>query len=192
VLTRRQEFAPWIERQCVDIIQPDVTKCGGLTEEHRIAMHAHEHGVLFVPHGWNTAVGLAADLQLVAAVPVAVRAHRHTDRQTDRQTDVMQQCHVTLVESALESSPLRGACVAVCMHACVQRWVEFITPAPYIEELVEGTPFALVDGALAIPSAPGLGVCWSDAAIERFSGGLRLSDQVLGVVPPPTRASAPA
>jgi hypothetical protein len=32
-------------------------------------MHAYERAVLFVPHGWNTAVGLAADLQLVAAVP---------------------------------------------------------------------------------------------------------------------------
>jgi L-alanine-DL-glutamate epimerase-like enolase superfamily enzyme len=26
---------------------------------------------LLVPHGWNTAVGLAADLHLVAAMPVA-------------------------------------------------------------------------------------------------------------------------
>ncbi len=32
---------------------------------------AYDHGVLLVPHGWNTAVGLAADLALTAAMPVA-------------------------------------------------------------------------------------------------------------------------
>jgi D-galactarolactone cycloisomerase len=30
---------------------------------------ASDHGVRFVPHGWNTAVGLAADLQLASAFP---------------------------------------------------------------------------------------------------------------------------
>lgn len=28
---------------------------------------ARDHGVRFIPHGWNTAVGLAADLQLASA-----------------------------------------------------------------------------------------------------------------------------
>jgi D-galactarolactone cycloisomerase len=121
VLTRRQAFVPWIEQRAVDYVQPDVTKVGGLTEEYRIAMHAYEHSVLFVPHGWNTAVGLAADLQLVAAVPVA-------------------------------------------------RWVEYITPAPYVEALVR-QPFCLdQDGMLAIPAAPGLGLEWDLEAIERYSG----------------------
>ena len=32
---------------------------------------AYDHGVLLVPHGWNTAVGVAADLALSAAMPVA-------------------------------------------------------------------------------------------------------------------------
>jgi L-alanine-DL-glutamate epimerase-like enolase superfamily enzyme len=30
---------------------------------------AQENGVRFIPHGWNTAVGLAADLQLASAFP---------------------------------------------------------------------------------------------------------------------------
>ncbi len=121
VLTRRQAFMPWIEQRAVDYIQPDVTKVGGLTEEFRIAMHAYDHSILFVPHGWNTAIGLAADLQLVAAVPTA-------------------------------------------------RWVEYITPAPYIEELVE-QPFSLdEEGCLSIPEAPGLGVVWSAEGVKRYSG----------------------
>jgi L-alanine-DL-glutamate epimerase-like enolase superfamily enzyme len=30
---------------------------------------AEDHGIRFVPHGWNTALGLAADLQLASAIP---------------------------------------------------------------------------------------------------------------------------
>jgi D-galactarolactone cycloisomerase len=69
VLTRRQAFQPWIEGGAFDIIQPDVTKVGGISEERRIAWMAGEHGVRFIPHGWNTAVGLAADLHLASAFP---------------------------------------------------------------------------------------------------------------------------
>ena len=69
VLTRRQAFQPWLEARAFDIVQPDVTKVGGISEERRIAWMAQEHGVRFIPHGWNTAVGLAADLQLASAFP---------------------------------------------------------------------------------------------------------------------------
>jgi L-alanine-DL-glutamate epimerase-like enolase superfamily enzyme len=68
VLTRRQAFIPWLEKRAFDIIQPDVTKVGGISEERRIAWMAEDYGVKFIPHGWNTAVGLAADLQLAAAI----------------------------------------------------------------------------------------------------------------------------
>ena len=69
VLTRRQSFVPWIQKGAFDIVQPDVTKVGGISEERRIAWMAHDHGVQFVPHGWNTALGLASDLHLASACP---------------------------------------------------------------------------------------------------------------------------
>jgi len=68
VLTRRQSFMPWLRAHALDIVQPDVTKVGGLSEQRRIARAAEDHGVAFVAHGWNTAVGLAADLQLASAM----------------------------------------------------------------------------------------------------------------------------
>jgi L-alanine-DL-glutamate epimerase-like enolase superfamily enzyme len=71
VLTRRQAFMPWIERGAVDIIQPDATKVGGLTEFLRIVWNAYDHGIDFVGHGYNTVFGVAADLQLAAALPNA-------------------------------------------------------------------------------------------------------------------------
>lgn len=70
-LTRRQTFLPWFEARALDIVQPDVTKVGGISEQIQIARMANAFGVKYVGHGWNTAVGLAADLQLAAAIPTA-------------------------------------------------------------------------------------------------------------------------
>lgn len=72
VLTRRQSFVPWLREGALDIVQPDVTKVGGISEERRIARMAEDCGVRFIPHGWNTALGLAADLHLASAC-------QHTD-----------------------------------------------------------------------------------------------------------------
>ncbi len=68
VLTRRQSFTPWLQGHAFDIVQPDVTKVGGISEERKIAWTAEENGIRFVPHGWNTALGLAVDLHLTSAV----------------------------------------------------------------------------------------------------------------------------
>ena len=68
VLTRRQTFLPWLSRGAFDIVQPDVTKVGGISEQRRIAWMAQDFGVQYIGHGWNTALGLAADLQLASAI----------------------------------------------------------------------------------------------------------------------------
>lgn len=69
VLTRRQSFQPWLQAGAFDIVQPDVTKVGGLSEARLIGWMARDNHVRLIPHGWNTAVGLAADLQLASAFP---------------------------------------------------------------------------------------------------------------------------
>ncbi|MHA1564203.1 MAG: mandelate racemase/muconate lactonizing enzyme family protein [Alphaproteobacteria bacterium] len=69
VLTRRQSFIPWLTRGAFDIVQPDVTKVGGLSEQRRIAWMAYDFGIKYIGHGWNTALGIAADLQLAGAFP---------------------------------------------------------------------------------------------------------------------------
>jgi D-galactarolactone cycloisomerase len=70
VLTRRQTFLPWFTRGALDIVQPDATKVGGISEQRRIAWMADEFGIKYVGHGWNTALGVAADLQLASALPL--------------------------------------------------------------------------------------------------------------------------
>ena len=69
VLTRRQTFAPYFARRAMDIVQPDVAKVGGLSEMRLIAWMAEPYGIDLVPHGWNTAIGVAADIHLVASLP---------------------------------------------------------------------------------------------------------------------------
>ena len=69
VITRRQGFSPWIAARAFDIVQPDVTKVGGISVERRIGWAAADAGIRFIPHGWNTAIGLAADLHLASAFP---------------------------------------------------------------------------------------------------------------------------
>lgn len=71
VLTRRQDFVRYLAAGAFDIVQPDTTKGGGLSESRRVAWLAESFGVRFIPHGWNTAVGLAADLHLTASLPGA-------------------------------------------------------------------------------------------------------------------------
>lgn len=122
VLTRRQSFIEWIEKGAVDYIQPDVTKVGGLSEQHRIGQYADDHAIMMIPHGWNTGVGLAADLQLVAAAGNA-------------------------------------------------RWVEYMTPAPLIEDVFPKPLEMDKDGMLNIPDGPGLGFEWNMDGIMGLSRG---------------------
>ena len=60
---------PFLRAGAFDIVQPDMTKVGGISEGRRIGWMAKELGCRLIPHGWNTAVGLAADLQLASALP---------------------------------------------------------------------------------------------------------------------------
>jgi D-galactarolactone cycloisomerase len=125
VLTRRQAFQPWLEAGAFDIVQPDVTKVGGITEERQIAWMARNHGIRFIPHGWNTAIGLAADLQLASAFP---------------DTDL----------------------------------VEYLTGAPFIDDITLGGWKLDAEGMLPISTAPGLGVRLDPGMVAKYTGGVPL------------------
>lgn len=69
VLSGRRAFKQTIDERLLDIIQPDVAKVGGLSEMRRLAWAAWDAGIELIPHGWNTAIGVAADLHLMATAP---------------------------------------------------------------------------------------------------------------------------
>ena len=59
-----------LEKQAADILNPDICACGGILELKEIAAMAEPYFVTVSPHNYNsTAVGLAATLQLCAAIP---------------------------------------------------------------------------------------------------------------------------
>lgn len=63
------DFADIIKRRALDLLQPDVSKVGGLSESKRIVDLADANGVRWVPHNWSTAINTAASLQLAASSP---------------------------------------------------------------------------------------------------------------------------
>ena len=58
-----------IERRCFDIIQPDVSLCGGVAECLFIAEMAREWGMLFYPHCWGGAIVVAASTHVISSLP---------------------------------------------------------------------------------------------------------------------------
>ncbi len=64
-------FRELFARRAVDIAQPDLCAAGGFTGCRHIVALAHAHGVQVNPHVWASAVGQAASLQFIAAIPVA-------------------------------------------------------------------------------------------------------------------------
>jgi len=72
-----QDVGRWTFRRLIwdahlDVIQPDISRVGGLTEAKRIAYMAHEVNRLCVPHAFRTGVLVAACLHLIAAIPNSV------------------------------------------------------------------------------------------------------------------------
>jgi L-alanine-DL-glutamate epimerase-like enolase superfamily enzyme len=116
------ECREWLERGGVDVLQPDINRCGGLTEIRRIAELAALHGALVIPHGWKTGITAAAARHFQAATVNAP--------------------FIEMFSPQLFESPLRS---------------ELVRPEPVIE-----------DGAIPLPSAPGLGVELVDEIVEQY------------------------
>jgi L-alanine-DL-glutamate epimerase-like enolase superfamily enzyme len=64
----RFEFVPHIEAGHVQILQPDVGKCGGVTEIMRIAALAAAYKIPIHPHGGVTGLDLVAGIHVLSAI----------------------------------------------------------------------------------------------------------------------------
>ena len=74
VATGERLFTPFafqqlLERRGADIVQPDMSHCGGILSAFRIAAIADTHYAAFTPHNPNGEVSYAAAVQLAACVP---------------------------------------------------------------------------------------------------------------------------
>ena len=111
---------PLIERDLVDVVQPDTGRSGGITVLKKIAAMAEAHGIMLAPHSGSLGpIAEYAALHVLAAVPNALMLER--------------------VEIDWAARPT------------------VITPAP-----------VTIDGHIAVPTAPGLGVDIVESEIARY------------------------
>jgi L-alanine-DL-glutamate epimerase-like enolase superfamily enzyme len=73
----RWQFRDLISQANVDIVQPDVTKCAGLSEAVRIAALASTYNRMLVPHQTQPSLGTAANLHFTACFAREDRAQEY-------------------------------------------------------------------------------------------------------------------
>jgi L-rhamnonate dehydratase len=67
--SERRSFLDLMDKGCIDIVQIDLTRCGGFTEAMKIASLAVDRGVPVVNHGFSTYVNVAAALHFLNSIP---------------------------------------------------------------------------------------------------------------------------
>jgi L-alanine-DL-glutamate epimerase-like enolase superfamily enzyme len=65
----RHGFRELIEKQAVDVIMPDIAKCGGLSESRKIANLAELYYIPFAPHNVASPIGTMASCHVCASIP---------------------------------------------------------------------------------------------------------------------------
>ncbi len=118
----RWEFLDFMDRGGMQVMQPYMTTCGGLTEARRIVELAQARGALVCPGNWSTHVLGAATVHLAAFSPITP--------------------FIESAASEVYGSPLRKALQAACLP--------------------------VVDGAIALPTAPGIGIELPGELVEEF------------------------
>ena len=122
------DFKRLVDRRAVDVLQPDLSLCGGFWQGRAIATMAGLEHLRLSPHVWGSGVGLAAGVHYVAALP----SYPHADNVPKP----------PLVEYDVGENPLR--------------------------ESILRNPLRAVDGFIAAPEAPGLGIEIDWNAVERY------------------------
>ncbi|WP_010253399.1 mandelate racemase/muconate lactonizing enzyme family protein [Treponema primitia] len=72
----RWGFLPFLENHCLQVIQPDIGNCGGITEAKKICDLAHIYDVSVQTHVCSSPISVAIALHLEAAIPNFI-IHEH-------------------------------------------------------------------------------------------------------------------
>lgn len=108
--------AELLRRRAIDVLVPNITKLGGVSELRRAAGLCELAGVEVSPHGVGTAVGLAAAVHVAAATPAfgSFEVNRLVNPLRD---ELAVRSPVTLHDSAL--TPLEGPGLGLELDAAV-------------------------------------------------------------------------
>jgi galactonate dehydratase len=94
----RWQFKPLLMSGAADIVQPDVSHCGGIWELRKIAAMAEAHDVAVAPHCPLGPICLAASLQIDFCTPNALIQESAVNLHLGKQSDLLE----TLVSSGGE------------------------------------------------------------------------------------------
>ncbi len=67
--SERKSFQQLMDVGQIDVVQVDLTRCGGFTEAIKIAAMAADRGIPVVNHGFTTYLNVAAALHFLASIP---------------------------------------------------------------------------------------------------------------------------
>lgn len=87
-ITRVEGFVPFVSQQAVDVIAPDIQKCGGLLELRKIAALADAFDIPIAPHNISSPIGTMGSVHVCATVPSAFTLEWHA-REVDWWDDVV-------------------------------------------------------------------------------------------------------
>ena len=62
------EFAELLDNDCIDILQPDMSRCGGISIAKKAADMAKLKEIPVIPHAFKTGILMSASLQFIASV----------------------------------------------------------------------------------------------------------------------------
>ena len=64
------EFMPYLHERAIDVLQPDVAHCGGITQMRKIAILGETYHVPLAPHCTTSPLGATASLSVAASIPL--------------------------------------------------------------------------------------------------------------------------
>lgn len=65
----RWGYRPYFEKQLLDVIQPDIGSCGGITEGKKICDYANTYDIVVQCHTYGSPITTAVSLQVETAIP---------------------------------------------------------------------------------------------------------------------------
>ena len=113
-----QGFRELIRVNAVDILQPDASRCGGITEVSRVGTLAHEHGLRFATHSWSDAVAVIANAHVVSALPsgLTVEIDRTNNPFVDKLLDPLAGITLSVIDGQLSLGDSPGLGIGLDME----------------------------------------------------------------------------
>jgi L-alanine-DL-glutamate epimerase-like enolase superfamily enzyme len=89
--SNRLSFIELMDRGRIDVVQIDLTRCGGFTEAMKIASLAHDRGLMVANHGFTTYVNVTAALHFLNSIPNALIVEFVAEEETTLREKITQQ-----------------------------------------------------------------------------------------------------